>query len=88
VHESFVVGSGHPRGVTSGWVGDDGTTLYAALDFTDDNTSDPGKDYGALLVRTPAGVRELRDFEFLFEDSLGVPVATGSAAGTPTVTVN
>jgi len=59
-HESFVIGSGHPRSATYGWVGDDGRFLYVALDFTADNTSDPGKDYGALLVRTANGVRELR----------------------------
>ncbi len=43
--------TGHPQGDTYGWVGDDGTTLYVALDFTPDNTMDGEADYAQVIVR-------------------------------------
>ncbi len=50
-------GSGHPSGYTYGWVMNDENYLYAAVDFTPDNTVDGDKDYTALHVRTPSGVK-------------------------------
>jgi len=55
--ETLPSGTGHPDSPTWAWVGDDGRTLFALLDVTADNTSDPGKDYARLHVRTASGVR-------------------------------
>jgi hypothetical protein len=51
------IGSGHPESPTWAWVGDDGTNLYALIDFTADNTLDGGKDYARMHVRTADGIR-------------------------------
>jgi flagellar hook assembly protein FlgD len=52
--------TGHPRAEVLGWVLSDGERLYAALDFTADNTRDVDGDWGALLIDTGSGWRELR----------------------------
>lgn len=52
--------SGHPDGITYGWVMDDGEKLYAAIDFTPDNTMDGDLDYAKVYAKTPAGVREFK----------------------------
>jgi hypothetical protein len=55
--ENLTLGSGHPESPTWAWVGDDGSTLYALLDVTSDNTLDGGADYARLHVKTPGGLR-------------------------------
>ncbi len=55
--EYIPVASGHPQGITYGWVMDDGRTLYAALDFTPDNTVDRDADFAAVWIDTPDGFR-------------------------------
>ncbi len=52
--------TGHPAGFTYAWVWDDGRSLYAALDFTPDNTMDGEQDYAELFARTSQGVRAFR----------------------------
>ncbi len=52
--------SGHPAGYTYGWVSNDSENLYAAIDFTPDNTMDGGKDYTAVYVKTKSAVNEYR----------------------------
>ncbi|HUP24048.1 MAG TPA: CARDB domain-containing protein [Thermoanaerobaculia bacterium] len=52
--------TGHPRAEVLGWVLTDGERIYAALDFTADNTRDVDGDWGALLLDTGSGWRELR----------------------------
>ncbi|HVS65847.1 MAG TPA: CARDB domain-containing protein, partial [Thermoanaerobaculia bacterium] len=52
--------TGHPQGNVLGWVRSDGERLYAALDFTVDNTRDAEGDWGVLLVDGGSGWRELR----------------------------
>jgi len=49
--------SGHPANDTYGWVRNDEEYLYVAIDFAPDNTRDGDKDYAAVYVDTPAGVR-------------------------------
>ena len=51
------VGSGHPQAPTYGWVRNDTTHLYVAIDFTSDNTVDGDKDYAAVTVNLAAGPR-------------------------------
>lgn len=53
-------GTGHPAAKVSGWAKSDGENLYAALDFTVDNTLDGDKDWAALLVRSGGSFREFR----------------------------
>jgi hypothetical protein len=53
-------GTGHPAARVSGWAKTDGESLYAALDFTVDNTLDGDKDWAALLVRSGGSFREFR----------------------------
>ena len=53
-------GTGHPDGLAYGWVRNDAKHLYVALDFTSDNTADGDKDYAAVHVRTPMGLRSFR----------------------------
>jgi hypothetical protein len=43
--------TGHPAATTYGYIKNDGANLYAALDFTSDNTYDGDEDYAALHVR-------------------------------------
>ena len=53
-------GSGHPAGYTYGWVSNDSENLYAAIDFTPDNTMDGGKDYTSVYVKTLSGIKEYK----------------------------
>ena len=53
-------GTGHPSANTYGWVKSDGRKLYVALDFVPDNTMDGLKDYAAVHVATPTGVKHFR----------------------------
>ncbi|MBT3273040.1 MAG: hypothetical protein HN368_07810, partial [Spirochaetales bacterium] len=52
------VDSGHPQGTTYGWIRDDGTNLYIAIDFTADNTIDGAKDYAAVHIRSGNGTQK------------------------------
>ncbi|MFN7989494.1 MAG: hypothetical protein U0529_18605 [Thermoanaerobaculia bacterium] len=52
--------TGHPEGTTWGWVANDCDTLYAAVDFTPDNTCDGDKDWAGVQVATASGIREFR----------------------------
>ena len=52
--------TGHPQADVLGWVLSDGERLYAAIDFTVDNTRDFDGDWGALWVDAGSGWRELR----------------------------
>jgi hypothetical protein len=52
--------TGHPDGVTYGWVSNDPTTLYAAVEFTSDNTCDGDKDWSAVWVERGGQLREFR----------------------------
>lgn len=58
--EYYPVGSGHPQGVTYGWIRDDGKNLYVAIDFTPDNTLDGEKDYAKVFVKTETGVKSFK----------------------------
>jgi len=53
-------GTGHPAGLTYGWVRNDDESLYVAIDFVPDNTMDGGADYAKVYVRTPTGVQEFK----------------------------
>lgn len=59
-NEYFSSIGGHPSGQTYGWVSNDDKYLYAAIDFTPNNTFDPEEDYAALLIQTPAGLKEFK----------------------------
>ena len=52
--------TGHPPAVVYGYAKSDGSFLYAALDFTVDNTAEGERDWASLVVDTPQGPRELR----------------------------
>ncbi len=52
--------TGHPAEVVWGYVKSDGEHIYAALDFTVDNTLDGERDWGALQVAMPEGWKEFR----------------------------
>jgi outer membrane protein assembly factor BamB/flagellar hook assembly protein FlgD len=52
--------TGHPAGVVYGYVTSDAEHLYAALDFTVDNTEDGDADWAALQVNSGSGWQELR----------------------------
>lgn len=52
--------SGHPDGVTYGWVANDRQTLYAAVEFTPDNTRDGDKDFSSVHVERGGAVKEFR----------------------------
>jgi hypothetical protein len=52
--------TGHPDGVTYGWVSNDATTLYAAVEFTSDNTCDGDKDWSAVWVERKGRLKEFR----------------------------
>jgi RHS repeat-associated protein len=60
MRELAKAGTGHPSDDVLAWVRDDGERLYVAIDFTGDNTQDGGKDYAAVYVNTPGGVREYK----------------------------
>jgi MYXO-CTERM domain-containing protein len=53
-------GTGHPSGFTYGWVKNDDSTLYVALDFIPDNTMDGKKDYAEVYVRAGDKLRRFR----------------------------
>ena len=53
-------GTGHPAATVVGWVGSDDAHLYAALDFTVDNTLDRDQDWAELQVETPEGLKAFR----------------------------
>lgn len=55
-----VTGTGHPSGFTYGWVRNDADNLYVTLDFTPDDTTDGGKDYAKVYVKTAEGLREFK----------------------------
>ncbi len=42
--------TGHPDGVTYGWVANDRDTLFAEVEFTSDNTRDGDKDFASVTV--------------------------------------
>ena len=52
--------TGHPAAEVYGYAASDADAVYAALDFTVDNTQDGDRDWGSLLVETPSGWREFR----------------------------
>jgi hypothetical protein len=53
-------GSGHPAGVTYGWVGDDREHLYVRVDFTPDNTRDGEADYCQVYIKGPSGIKAFK----------------------------
>jgi hypothetical protein len=53
-------GSGHPSGFTYAWVWNDDKDLYAAIDFTSDDTMDGDKDYAKIYVNTGDAVKEFK----------------------------
>ena len=60
IKEFCPTGSGHPSGDTYVWVGNDENYLYAAMDFTPDNTMDGNKDYAKLYVKNQTGLKEFK----------------------------
>ncbi|WP_438348168.1 S-layer homology domain-containing protein [Paenibacillus sp. FA6] len=52
--------SGHPEGITYGWVWNDDDNLYVAIDFTSDNTFDGDADYTKVYVKTNSGAKEFK----------------------------
>ncbi len=52
--------TGHPDGVTYGWVANDRDTLYAEVEFTSDNTRDGNKDWSSVTVVRNGERREFR----------------------------
>ena len=52
--------SGHPDGVTYGWVANDRDTLYAEVEFTSDNTCDGNKDFSSVTVEHNGRLKEFR----------------------------
>jgi len=59
--EYCLPGTGHPPGFTYGWVMNDDSNLYVAMDFTPDNTMDGDKDYAKVYVMTSAGLKEFKE---------------------------
>jgi hypothetical protein len=53
-------GTGHPSAPTSAWASMEDGLLKVRVDFCPDNTLDGGKDYAAVHVKTPEGVKEFR----------------------------
>ncbi len=53
-------GSGHPDGVTYGWVTHDKDNMYVGIDFTGDNTMDGEADYTKVFVKTSEGIKEFK----------------------------
>jgi MYXO-CTERM domain-containing protein len=53
-------GTGHPSGFTYGWVKNDDSMLYVALDFTPDNTMDGDQDYAEVYVHAADALRRYR----------------------------
>jgi hypothetical protein len=52
--------TGHPAGITWGWVSNDRDTLSAAMEFTPDNTRDGDADWASVQVETGGEIREFR----------------------------
>ena len=52
--------TGHPAGLTFGWVANDRENLYAAVEFTPDNTRDGDADWAGIQVVTGESIREFR----------------------------
>ena len=52
--------SGHPEGDVYGYISNDDKYLYAALDFTPDNTMDGAADYATLHVKVGDAVKSFR----------------------------
>lgn len=50
--------TGHPNGYTYCWVSNDKENLYAAFDFTPDNTWDNGKDYIKVFIKDGNNIKE------------------------------
>jgi hypothetical protein len=57
--------TGHPDGMTYGWVANDRATLYAAVEFTPDNTCDGNKDWSSVTVERDGKLQEFRVSENL-----------------------
>jgi hypothetical protein len=66
-------GSGHPSDYTYGWVRNDDRSLYVAIDFVPDNTMDGKKDFTAVYVNSPDGVRTFK--ASMTERNWGGPVS-------------
>lgn len=58
--ERSVPTTGHPAGLTWGWVANDRENLYAAVEFTPDNTRDGDADWAGIQVVTGGEIREFR----------------------------
>jgi len=52
--------TGHPDGMTYGWVANDRDTLYAEVEFTPDNTCDGNKDFSSVTVERNGQLKEFR----------------------------
>lgn len=52
--------TGHPDGMTYGWVTNDRETLYAEVEFTSDNTRDGNKDFSSVTVERNGRLRQFR----------------------------
>jgi hypothetical protein len=52
--------TGHPDGMTYGWVTNDRDTLYAEVEFTSDNTRDGNKDFSSITVLQDGRLKEFR----------------------------
>ncbi|HQU33659.1 MAG TPA: choice-of-anchor D domain-containing protein [Thermoanaerobaculaceae bacterium] len=52
--------TGHPDGVTYGWVANDRDTLFAEVEFTSDNTRDGDKDWSSVTVLRNGELKEFR----------------------------
>lgn len=70
--ELTVPQTGHPDGYAYGYMKNDGRYLYAALDFTSDNTYDGDADYAAIYVRVGDSLKKFR---------VSVPETTYGSAG-------
>ncbi|MEJ2347133.1 MAG: FlgD immunoglobulin-like domain containing protein, partial [Gammaproteobacteria bacterium] len=52
--------TGHPPATVYGYVSNDATYLYGALDFTVDNTRDDKLDWASIRVQTPQGLKTFK----------------------------
>jgi len=52
--------TGHPDGLTYGWVANDRDTLFAEVEFTPDNTRDGNKDFSSVTVLRNGRLSEFR----------------------------
>ena len=58
--ERCVPTTGHPAGLTLGWIANDQENLYAAVEFTPDNTRDGDADWAGIQVVAGGEIREFR----------------------------